>query len=342
MKKLLLAATVLTLAACAGETTAPSATATAITRNSDLVSAFSLVPCVFTTTGTTETLSANCVTDVTILVPNGMTLDGHGHSITGVDPAAGHFVGAVVLNANSVAYVKNLTVTVNGLADVCDDGAPRLRGIMFDGASGSIKNNKVIDLRQNGSGCQEGNSIEVRNPPFDGTHPATKFVEVANNTITGFMKTGIVVNGDVNGNVHNNVVGPSANQANLAANSIQFAFGAMGKVTSNKIAGNQWCGLEPVDDGTGLLLFSADGVNVSNNTFTDNADIGIYVSGLGNIVSNNKVFDDNSIPDCNASGDDFGIYNNGTSSSFTNNVVGGFTTPYTNVTGKGNKVRPTK
>src|SRR3954447_17926006 len=88
--------------------------------------------CAFTTKGTTMTLNANCTTDATILVPNGVTLDGKNRTITAVDPVAGHFVGAVVKNAGAVANVKNLVIDGNFTVDACDGGNDRLRGIMFD------------------------------------------------------------------------------------------------------------------------------------------------------------------------------------------------------------------
>ncbi len=47
--------------------------------------------CTFTTSGFTNTLDADCTTDETILVPNGFTLDGAGHTITAQDPSGGHF-----------------------------------------------------------------------------------------------------------------------------------------------------------------------------------------------------------------------------------------------------------
>jgi hypothetical protein len=108
---------------------------------------------------------ADCTTDHTITVSNGFTLDGAHHTITAVDPVAGHFVGAVVQNASTVANVKNLGVTTSNLATVCDGGADALAGIRLDGASGSITGNTVSGLQQgtSGDGCQEGNAIEVRN-----------------------------------------------------------------------------------------------------------------------------------------------------------------------------------
>src|ERR1051325_7592924 len=85
----------------------------------------------------TMTLNADCVTDHSIAVPNGYTLDGAGHTVKAVDPAGDHFRGGVVQNGGVSANVTNLKITTGVLADVCDAGADRLRGILFDGASGS-------------------------------------------------------------------------------------------------------------------------------------------------------------------------------------------------------------
>ncbi|MGZ4632939.1 MAG: ExeM/NucH family extracellular endonuclease, partial [Actinomycetes bacterium] len=144
----------------------------------------------------TRTLLGDCTATSTVPVPDGWTLDGAGHSITAKDPAGAHFTGAVVRNAGAAASVRNLTVTASGLADVCDAGDDRLRGILLDGAAGAITNNRVVDVRQDGSGCQEGNGIEVRNEPFDTTGPDLA-VTVSGNEVLGYQKAGIVANGSV-------------------------------------------------------------------------------------------------------------------------------------------------
>ena len=154
-------------------------------------------------------LRNNCTTDGTILVPNGYELRGYNHTITAIDPPGGHFVGAVVKNGGAVASVTRLKVTTSGLDDVCDAGDDRLRGIMLDGASGRISFNTVTNINQGQSGCQEGNAIEVRNAPFDGTHPGTKTVLVNENTVFDYQKTGIVANGDINVNINHNDLGAS-------------------------------------------------------------------------------------------------------------------------------------
>ena len=112
-----------------------------------------------------RTLTGDCTTSSTITVPNGWTLNGAGHTITAYDPAGGHFRGAVVANAGAVANVHDVTITGYHLADVCDAGTDALRGILLEGASGVVANNHVVNLRQDGSGCQEGNGIEARNAP---------------------------------------------------------------------------------------------------------------------------------------------------------------------------------
>lgn len=299
--------------------------------------ALAVTDCTFTTAVNTMKLDGDCMTDATILIPDGFTLDGKGHTITAVDPAGGHFTGAVVANAGANASVKNLTVTVAGLSNVCDADDNRLRGILLEGASGSITHNNVIGINQGPSGCQEGNAIEVRNEPFDGTHPNTLFVEIAHNTVTDYQKTGIVANGDVDVNIHHNAVGASATQENLAANSIQLGYGAMGSAVHNNIEGNQWMGTSDYA-ATAVLVYLADGVEVSNNNIRGNSDIGVYFYANNGTVHNNRIFDEG--PDHPNSGYDYGLGNWGTNNSVTNNKVRGFEIPYDGVTGGNNKAIP--
>jgi hypothetical protein len=309
--------------------------------------------CTFTTSGTTMQLNSDCTTDATILVPNGFTLNGRNHTITGVDPPGDHFRGAVVSNGGTIANVTRLGVTMSGLANVCDAGADRIRGIMFDGASGRISKNTVTNINQGQSGCQEGNDIEVRNAPFDGTHPATKTVRVDDNTVLDYQKTGIVANGDVSVDISHNDVGAGFVDSHLiAANSIQLGFGALGTIEHNKIDGNQWCGSSD-DAATAILLFDqGTGAVVSHNDISGNSDVGIYIGGdLTTIVGgdfatveHNKVNDDPSIADCNVHNYDIGIGNYGggptpdpTTNDVNHNTVRGFDTPFDGPVGDHNK-----
>jgi hypothetical protein len=222
--------------------------------------------CAFSTSGTTMTLLDDCETTKTILVPNGFTLDGDGFAITGRDPAGGHFVGAVIANGGATANVTNTKVTVSGLADVCDAGVDRLRGILFDGAAGSITNNEVTDLRQGASGCQEGNAIEARNAPFDDTG-VDLAVTIAGNVISRYQKTGIVASGSVAATVTGNTIMGAGPVGYIAQNGIQVSFGATATLSNNTVSGNSYTG---PDVACGVLMFQADGVKSSKNTLFDN------------------------------------------------------------------------
>lgn len=303
-------------------------------------SSFATSDCQFTTKKTTMKLENNCTTDQTILIPNGFTLDGKHHTITAVDPQGGHFVGAVVKNQGATANVMKLGIATSGLANVCDAGNDRLRGILFEGASGSISDNNIVSLNQAASGCQEGNAIEVRNAPFDGTHPGTMTVEVDHNKVSNYQKTGILANGDVSVDIHHNDVGSSATPQ-LAANSIQIGFGATGTVENNKIDGNQWCG--PGDTvATAILVFDADGTTIRKNQIGGNSDIGIYGSADNLTIDGNRVFDSATIADCNQFDYDIGIGNYGTNNVIVKNQVGGFDTPFDGIVGEKNHVKEVK
>lgn len=274
----------------------------------------------------TMALDGDCTTDETIFIDDGWTLDGGGFAITALDPAHDHFRGAVVQNGGAVAHVTRLFVNASNLTNACDGGADRLRGIMFEGASGSITHSTVQDINQGPSGCQEGNAIEVRHAPFDGTHPDTQTVEIAHNVVESYQKTGIVCNGDVDCSIHHNVISESATQQNLAANSVQLGFGALGLVEHNHIAGNQWFGFDAVSSdfaASAVLLFDADIAEISRNNIGGNADVGIFAFSDNVTANNNRVFE--SGPD--QGGYDVGIWDIGSGSSYTNNKVRGYDDP---------------
>lgn len=288
--------------------------------------AWATTDCTFTTTGTTMKLDADCWTDETIYVPDGITLDGKRHSITAYDPTGGHFVGAVVANGGAWATVKNLTIVGMFMANVCDGGADRLRGIMFDGASGEISKNTVMGINQGASGCQEGNGIEVRNAPFDGTHPNTQMVKVKDNLVVDYQKTGIVANGDLMVTIEKNRLSESATQLNLAANTIQVAYGAMGTVSKNKLDGNQWFGWSPASDyaSTAMLFYFADMLKAEKNKVTGNSDIGLYIYADNGLYKKNDLKDEG----VDSGGYDIGIGNWGTGNTLDKNKVKGFDIPY--------------
>lgn len=242
--------------------------------------------CSFSTRDTIMELRADCTTDATILIKDGFTLDGAGHTITAVDPHDGHFLGAVVANAGRHANVRNLRITTSNLADFCDNKTAetdfRLRGIQFKGASGEITHNMVTDINQGAeSSCREGAGIEVRNELIDGSHPNTQTVEVSDNVVMNYQMVGIVAVGDVSVKIHHNIVNASAAKANVPVSGIQLSYHAMGEISGNVVTGNWYQPVTPGDGkaigqqpwvAAGILLYNIEmsNVKVFNNELTDN------------------------------------------------------------------------
>lgn len=221
--------------------------------------------CLFSTSGSTLTLQNDCTTDQTILVPDGATLDGAGHTITAVDPTGGHFLGAVVSNAATTfpITVKNLGVTASGLSDACDAGLDRLRGILFEGVGGAITNDTVTHINQGASGCQEGNAIDVENPVGGAVT-----VSITNNTVSDYQKTGIRASGSVAATITANSVTGLGPVPYIAQNGIQISYGASATATSNTASNNYYTGATYVS--CGVLLYKAGGVKLTSTTYVGN------------------------------------------------------------------------
>jgi len=235
--------------------------------NVSLTSSATTTACAFSTSGTVMTLLADCTTDASILVPNGYTLEGAGHTITAVNPPApAHFTGAVVTNAGASASVRNLVVTADHLATVCDAFPAALAGIRLDGASGAITGDTVTGLQQgaHGDGCQEGNAIEVRNTA-GGPTPS---VSVTGNTASSYQKTGVLVKGAVSAVVTRNTITGYGPVDFIAQNGIQVSFGATALVADNTISDNFYTPKSV--EACGLLIYQAGGVKVGKNTFSGN------------------------------------------------------------------------
>ena len=298
-----------------------------------LVTASAEAQCQFDVTGSTMRLVADCTTQSSIHVPQGMTLDGADHTITVVDPVPGSFTGGVVVNEGANASVINTRITALGLKVACHSLAPvdqRLRGIFLRNASGVIRGNTIVNFNQGASGCQEGNAIEVRTIPTTPAGPAVS-VEISHNVVDEYQKTGIAVLGNVDATISHNRVGASATQANLAANGLQVSDGALALIEHNEIAGNSWRTSSAV--GTAMLLIgAAPGTVLRQNNIGGNADVGIYVLADDVTVDNNRVFETG--PDGPY---DIGIGSWGEGNVVTNNKVLGYDTPYDGVADGRNK-----
>jgi hypothetical protein len=229
-------------------------------------------------------LQSDCMTDSPIIVPNGMTHDGAGHKITAIDPPGGHFRGGILQNAGATANVVDTVLETAGIEDFCQTGADQLAGILFDGASGTITRNTILAVNKNSragvlSSCQEGNAIEAVN---FGSMPGRMQVKIDNNTIRNYQKTGIVLNGEVDGTVVANAVVGAGPQGFIGQNGIQIGAGASGHVMGNTITGNAYSGSDTASGGivvaSGPLHRSnySFGVEIEQNTLVGN-DVGVWL-----------------------------------------------------------------
>lgn len=220
--------------------------------------------CDFSVVGTTWTLQNDCTTSNTIVIPAGVTIEGNGRLITAVDPAGGHFLGAVLYSFGSSAKVNNTRITASGLANRCDERGDRLRGILFEESSGAITNNTVFGVRQGLSGCQEGNAIEARH---FGLGPRAT-VTISGNRVSDYQKNGITANGSLNAVISGNSVMGDGPIDYIAQNGIQVGFRASAVVEDNDVSGNDYMPRSWVACGT--LYYDATGVRAHNNRFGRN------------------------------------------------------------------------
>lgn len=223
--------------------------------------------------GSTHYLRADCTTDATLLVPDGVTLDGRGHRITAHDPPEGAFEGAVVRNAGASAHVRNLKIDAGDLTAVCHPSEPvdtRVRAILLQDADGSLVDNHVLAVNQGASGCQEASAIEVR---------ASREVEVLirGNHIENFQKGGIVVIGSIEAGIYFNRVEGQGPTDSLAQNGIQLSKGASGSVKFNHVRDLHYAPGTATSAGI-VLLEAGDGLDVALNRIED-SDVGIFLDG---------------------------------------------------------------
>lgn len=236
------------------------------------------------------TLQADCTTDTPVFIPDGFMLDGAGRTLVAEDPAGGTFTGAILRNQGAAMHVRNVKLRAQGLLKEgpCDEGDDRLRGILLLGASGSVVDSEVLDIRRNQPaagtpegtprGCQEGHAIEVRNRDAS----VQRQVELLRNQVSGYQKGGILVAGSVDATVADNVVTGAGPVAHIAQNGLQLSDGATGQVTGNQVSGHSYAGGNDV--ATGILVAGGPYFGIAwvrdalirGNTLTGN-DIGIYL-----------------------------------------------------------------
>jgi hypothetical protein len=285
-----------------------------------------LGPCTGDLTGTTFTLTAECTTTAQIDVPDTITtIAGGGFTITAEDPTGGNFNGAVLTNASAgqTMTIENLTIHGAGFAIDC---AVSLYGILFNDASGSVSNVKISDITQH-SGC--GSGLGIRANGLTGARTVT----ITNTVVSGYNKAALVASGSMTMNVTGSTLGPPDNLPGIISqNGVQYSntapgstAGAGGTISGSTIYGSGY-GMAS-DASTAMLLYGADGVTVSHDTFTGaGTDKGISVTNdsTGIQISHNQI--GRTSPD---SPDSFGIgvsVDTGSSAMLVCNTFSGWTT----------------
>jgi parallel beta-helix repeat protein len=250
-----------------------------------------------------------------LTVPDGVTIDGAGHTISASNPPAPAqtYTGAVVTNAAGATSIKieNLTITGPSTgfpfplpANSCNSPFPGLFGIFFNDASGAVSNVKVFNMFQTNTApgspaCQVGHGIRVDAPT------AARTVNITNTEISAYQKGGIFASGNVTMNVSSSTIGPASTVPfSIATNAVQWTnrffaqspgVGASGSMTNSTISGTSFVSTNPVDPTTGastaVLLFGSNNVTIDHNTITGSSDLGISVTAgsANSVISFNAI-----------------------------------------------------
>jgi hypothetical protein len=234
--------------------------------------------CAFSTSNSTWTLNSDCTTSTTIVVPNGVTLNGNGHTITAVDPTPGVFTGAVVANGGAAMNVQNLAISGSSNAvDVCRD----FNGVAFLAASGSISNVTLTSIGLPETGCQQGRAILV-----DAIGSAIQqSVKIENNTVKDYNKNGIDVRGNVAAKIDGNNVTTQASDK-IIRNGIVVRTGASAQVWGNTVSGNSSTAYP--SSATGLLVVDGASVNLTKQNALTGNDVPMDIEG-STVVGSYKV-----------------------------------------------------
>jgi filamentous hemagglutinin family protein len=149
-----------------------------------------------------------------------------------------------------------------------------------DGAHAHVHDNKLVDIRESValSGVQRGIGIFVGRASLGTSGSAL----IERNTITGYQKGGIVVDGPGSqATILGNTVTGEGPTAATAQNGIQASRGASAHIEGNTVRGNSYT--PDSDDATGILIFTpganlAQGeITVGPNDVRDN-EVGIWTN----------------------------------------------------------------
>ncbi len=224
----------------------------------------------------------------------------------------------VEVRSNSYVTMSDLTVTgpVPFMAPTGPD-ATRTYGIFIaENSTLDLSNAKVTTIWKSSGvdGIQDGTGIGVGRQLFN----LNGELKTNNVTIENYQKNGITVDRLASSATLNNTtvtgIGPTTI---IAQNGIQIGRGATGMINNSASNGNQWTA-DPTA-ATGVLVFDTASISVTNSSFDGN-DVGVYhfttvVPGtLGTLNIDSNTFSNNA---------DAGIYFDAITATITNNFFSG-------------------
>jgi len=205
-------------------------------------------------------------------------------------------------------------------------------GIVNDGGAVNVTNSAVENIGDSPlDGMQQGVGIYFDK---DGNSKGT----VESNTVTGYQKNGIVVDGvGSSATISGNTVTGQGPTAVIAQNGIEVGYGATATISGNTVSKNAYTGTAGVSS-SGILVFGGSwlapnvpyttGVSVTHNTLTNN-DVGVYLynspdGSTAPLTATNDSVVNNTINDMYMSNTyQAGISDFGNHDNIVNNKIGG-------------------
>jgi hypothetical protein len=191
-------------------------------------------------------------------------------------PASGNATSSIVLIGGSGVEVELTGLTVTGPGP-SGCGSIRTGIYVYDGAYANIHHNTIQDIRDSTfSGCQNGVGIAVGRQFWSTTGTA----DIANNTIVGYQKGGIVIdNTGSNAAITNNTITGVGTTSVIAQNGIQVGRGATATLSGNTVTGNSFH-LEgnAWDWGSaGILFYQSGAITMAGGNTIANNDQNLYI-----------------------------------------------------------------
>ncbi|MFN8661414.1 MAG: right-handed parallel beta-helix repeat-containing protein [Thermomicrobiales bacterium] len=257
----------------------------------------------------TVELTANCTTEESLVVPDGWTFDGNGHTVWPLDPLDRPFAGGVIARTGGEATVRDVTIDGGFFRNACPDTP--VTGVSFSGAGGEMSGLSIIRMLHGtpdgfcGSGVTiaEGSEVNVVTSTIAWSHVGILIrgqdtrATVSDVVVSANVRQGVLVDDHAAADiVGSRVSGPGQD-------GIGFALGSQGTASGNMIQDVQRTGIwadhpgpVTIENNTissaefGIATFAEDAtVTISSNALVDIAEDGFDLAGGRHVVTENTI-----------------------------------------------------